>query len=137
MTNLIERLLLIGLGIFLLTFFISFAFPLINELDSYETSVGNELRECDDFISQIDAAIFLVIESPEDSVYEFITFPDNLNLSIYQTYITFEYYIEKVLIKNPKQYGVNFISRKFHDMYFSTYYLSVNWINVSISINFL
>ena len=132
----VERLLLLGLGVFLLTVFLSIAVPFLYELESYDEKLGKQLIEYNDFIEQIDGAIFALIENPSQYYNQPIKFPDNLNVSVYKNYVRYDYLLNNSVFDKNKQYGVVFNPKTYHNMVPITYRLIIYCENDTFFINF-
>ncbi len=87
MTNLLEKSLLLGFSIFLLTVFFAILTPFLEEFTEYNENEKNELGIYIEFLDEINEAVLYIIQSPEESYLQDIHYPSNLNLTFYDSFI--------------------------------------------------
>ena len=136
MTNLIEKSLIIGFGILLLLIFFPLVNPFLSLLSEFNDDYNNEMTHLEEFITQIDKGINMVIDNSELNYIQQVEYPPNLNVTFNNQYAKFDF-----LIKGQMQYKIlfynhSFIYRFFHEICPQIYLLNVSWklnlINVQI-----
>lgn len=135
MSNLLEKALLTGFGIFLLTTFLSLLTPFLGIIANFNNNKRDDLYSYSRFIDEFDCAIQEVIIDPELNYFEEIEYPVNLNITLENTYAKFYFLLGGDLQVNILEFEVIFHPRLFQDISPNTYYLSItvnlNYINVS------
>jgi len=126
MTNILEKSLLTGFGIFLLIIFLSFIAPFITSIMTFNSNDNNNLDSYISFIDEIDKGINYVIEFPENVYLQTIEYPNNFNMS-------FRDYIAKFIFKYDGtyqikilEYSVSFIEFKFENIPPQFYMLNIS-----------
>jgi hypothetical protein len=137
MTNLIEKSLLLGFSIFLLTIFSSILIPFLNEINNFNTSDKPELDSYLDFFDEIDRAVCFIIDSPDISYQNEVNYPKDLNITIFEYFIIFEFKIKNDNISHILMYNVSFINCSFHNLPPQMYLLDVSFTHPHIIVNFL
>ena len=94
MTNLIEKTLLIGFGIFITSLFLTFSIPFFGHIFNYYGIIEDDLNDYLKVINDIDDGILYIIENPNQIYQKQIYYPDNLNITLEHQYINFEYYFQ-------------------------------------------
>ena len=82
MTNLLEKALLTGFGIFILIMFVSLINPFIITLSEFNNTVKNDVERYNNLFSEGDSAILFVIENPNIIYVNEIEYPGNLNITL-------------------------------------------------------
>ncbi|MFW9829756.1 MAG: hypothetical protein ACFFEY_19435, partial [Candidatus Thorarchaeota archaeon] len=98
MTNLVEKTLLLGFGLFTLTLFASIIIPFMGEIASFNQNDKNDLELCFLLIDEIDRGINYLEINPEGIYLEVIEYPPRLNVSFYENIIKYEFNIDNHLI---------------------------------------
>ena len=93
MTNLIEKSLLLGFGIFTIMIFSSIIIPFLGTIADFNQNGRNDLETYILFINEIDQGINYVIQNQEEIYLNEIDYPPNLNTSFYVNIVKFEFFI--------------------------------------------
>ncbi|MDX1798279.1 MAG: hypothetical protein R3255_06490 [Candidatus Lokiarchaeia archaeon] len=136
MTNLIEKSLLLGFGIFTLTIFSSIVVPFLGTIAEFNQNGRNDLESYLYFINEIDQGINYVIENPNKVYLKNVNYPINLNTSFYTTIAKFEFFIEDQLCIKIKEYNESFINQNFQQIIPETYLLNISYRFTLINVNF-
>ena len=136
MTNLIEKSLLLGFGIFTLTIFSSIVVPFLGTLAEFNQNGRNELELYMYFINEIDQGINYVIQNPDEVYLKNVDYPTNLNTSFYDTIAKFEFFIDDQLCVKLKEYNEGFINQDFQQIIPETYLLNISRRLSLINVNF-
>jgi hypothetical protein len=75
MTNLLEKALLTGFGVFILIIFISLINPFILSISEFNSSIKNDVEKYNNFFNEVDTAILFVIANPEVNYLNIIEYP--------------------------------------------------------------
>ncbi len=126
MTNLIEKSLLLGFGIFTLTIFSSIVIPFLGTLAEFNQNGRNDLESYMYFINEIDQGIIYVIQNPDEDYLKKVDYPTNLNTSFYDSIAKFEFIIEEQLCAKIKEYNVGFINQVYQQIISETYLLNIS-----------
>lgn len=137
MTNLIEKSLLIGFGIFTLTIFSSILVPYLGKIAEFNQNEKNLLESYMIFIDEIDQGITYVVRNPNQKYLKNVEYPNNLNITIYDHLIKYEFVFEKKICFKVIEYNVTFINRDFHEIPPQTYLLNVSRYLSFIGIYFI
>ncbi|MFX0141951.1 MAG: hypothetical protein ACFFDN_50405 [Candidatus Hodarchaeota archaeon] len=137
MTNLIEKSLLIGFGIFTLTIFSSILVPYLGKIAEFNQNEKNLLESYMIFIDEIDQGITYVARNPNQKYLKNIEYPHNLNITIYDQLIKYEFLFEKKICFKIIEYNVTFINNAFHGIPPQTYLLNVSHYLSLIGIYFI
>lgn len=137
MTNLIEKSLLLGFSIFLLTIFSSILIPFLNEVNDFNMSDEPELDSYFNLIDEVDLAICFVIDNPDKSYQNNINYPRDLNITIFEYFVIFEFNFRNENISQILMYDVCFIDCYFHNLPPHIYLLNVSSISSQIKVNFI
>ncbi|TFG08751.1 MAG: hypothetical protein EU539_01500 [Promethearchaeota archaeon] len=116
MTNLLEKSLIIGFGIFTLIIFLSVISPFIKEIKEYEEDKEDredQNNEIIDFINKINLEINKLIDGEKKYVSEEIYYPDRLNLTFNSNYAKFEFIFDNDLDKKILYYNCEFVEKYF------------------------
>lgn len=137
MTNLIEKSLLLGFSIFLLTIFSSILIPFLNEINDFNAKDKPELDNYLDFFNEIDLAISFIIDNPDRSYQNDVSYPKDLNITVFDYFIIFEFNFRNDNISHILMYNVSFVNCFFHNLPPQMYLLNVSSTPSHIMINFL
>lgn len=137
MTNLLEKTLLLGFSIFLLTVFSAILIPFLNELTEYNEIEKNELQTYIAFLDEINEAVLYIIRNPEESYLQDIQYPSNLNLTFFDAYIISEFLIGSIIYGKTSSYNTSFHNSYFHNLPPQTYLLNVSYLLSKIIVNFI
>jgi hypothetical protein len=136
MTNLLEKALLLGFSIFLLTIFSTVLIPYLNELMEFYHRENTELDDYMNFIDKIDDVILYIIQNPEECYIQDIEYPDNLNLTFFDKNFISEFLIGGSPYSKTLTYNVSFNPCFYHNISPQTYQLNVSYPLSYIIINF-
>jgi hypothetical protein len=136
-TNLIEKSLLLGFSIFLLTIFSSILIPFLNEINDYNSSDDPKLEDYFTFIDQIDLAVCFIIDNPQKSYQNDVSYPRNLNMTIFDYFIIFEFKFRNDNISHILMYNTSFVNCYFYNFPSQVYLLNVSSQSSLIIIKFL
>jgi len=136
MTNLIEKSLLLGFSIFLLTIFSSILIPFLNELNDYNISDEPDLDNYLDLFNEIDLAVCFIIDNPDKSYQNNVDYPKDLNITIFEYFVIFEFKFRAENISHILMYNVSFSNCFFHNLPPQMYLLNVSFSS-QIIVNFL
>lgn len=126
MTNLLEKALITGFGIFVLIVFLSLAIPFFDQLNQYDNDQRNKVEIYLGFINEVDSAITKVNNNPLDDVIIAINYPDGLNLTLTYKYAKFYYLIDNLIHSIIYEYDYYFNYSNYQNMYPSSYLLKVS-----------
>jgi predicted glycosyl hydrolase (DUF1957 family) len=134
MTNLLEKALLTGFGLFILTIFVSLINPFIISISEFNSTVKNDIENYNNFFNQVDTAILFVIENPDVIYLNEIEYPRNLNVTLTEDYVKYNFLIENEMQYKIYEYVKPFISCAYINLSASRYILNIscnyNFINV-------
>jgi len=137
MTNLIEKALLIGFGIFTLTIFSSIIIPFLGAIAEFNQNGKDDLETYMFFINEVDQGINYVIQNKDKPYLKNIDYPSNLNISFYTNNAKYAFFIENQLCVKIKEYEESFINHDFYYIPPGLYFLNISYrislINVNIS----
>ena len=136
MTNLIEKSLLLGFGIFTLTIFSSIVVPFLGTIAEFNQNGRNDLESYFYFIDEIDQGINYIIENPNKIYLKNVDYPINLNTSFYNSIAKFEFFIGDQLCIKIKEYNESFINQNFQQIIPETYLLNISYRFALINVNF-
>ena len=105
MTNLLEKALLTGFGIFILLIFVSLINPFMISISEFNSTIKNDVEKYNNFFNEVDTAILFVIENP-DVIY--------LDVIEYEEYTEDGFDIVTVEA-NGKTFLVNMTFTAFHE----------------------
>jgi hypothetical protein len=137
MTNLLEKALLTGFGVFILIIFISLINPFIISISEFNSSIKNDVEKYNNFFNEVDTAILFVIANPEVNYLNIIEYPGNLNISLTEGYVKYNFLIENEVQYKIYEYVKPFISCTYINLSSSRYILNIscnsNYINVQFN----
>jgi hypothetical protein len=137
MTNLIEKSLLLGFGIFTLTIFSSLIIPFLGTIADFNQNGRNDLETYMFIINEIDQGINYVVQNQDEVYLKEIDYPSNLNTSFYMNIAKYEFFIEGQHCVKINEYNETFFNSYFHQIHPGTYlliisrYLSLIKVNIS------
>ncbi|KKM64006.1 hypothetical protein LCGC14_1505740 [marine sediment metagenome] len=137
MTNLLEKSLLIGFGILVLTIFSSIITPFLAKIVEFNENEKNDLESYMIFINEIDLAIIYVIQNPNELYLKKIEYPSNLNISFYDHFAEYEFIIDKKIYNKIFIYNKTFINSYFRGIPPQTYLLNASYHSSFIGINLI
>lgn len=136
MTNLLEKALLLGFSIFLLTVFSTILIPYLNEFVEFNKRENKELDIYMNLINKIDDAVLYVVENPEDNFIQDIEYPGNLNLTFIDVFFISEFLIGGILYSKTLSYNTSFNTCYYYNISPESYLLNVSYSLSYIIVNF-
>jgi len=108
MSNLIEKSLIVGFGVFSLIILLSVINPFLNLfLQNYQD--GNvTLENFNTLIDKIDSGVYYIMANPKSEHHNTIEFPAYMNISISRNEIRYDCKINDNIITKFKLYSINF-----------------------------
>ena len=137
MTNLLEKALLTGFGIFILIIFVSLINPFIINISEFNSTIKNDVEKYNTFFNEVDTAILFVIENSHVNYLNEIEYPRNLNVTLTEDYVKYNFLIESEIQCKIYEYVIPFISRTYNNLSSSRYILNISCNNNYINIQFL
>lgn len=136
MTNLLEKSLLLGFSILLLTIFSSLLIPFLNEIAEFNNNEKNELENYMSFFDEINYAVLFVIDNPDQSYLNNIYYPSYLNITCFDRLIIFDYRIGLQTYNKILIYNTSFYNSFYHNFYPQIYFLNISFFYSKIKICF-
>ena len=136
MTNLVEKSLLLGFSIFLLTILSSILIPFLNEINDFNTSDEPELDSYFDLFDEIDLAVCFVIDNADKCYQNRVYYPKDLNITIFECFVVFEFIFRNDTINHILMYNRSFINCFYLNLPPQIYTLNVSSISSQIIVNF-
>ncbi|MFX0104013.1 MAG: hypothetical protein ACFE75_00800 [Candidatus Hodarchaeota archaeon] len=137
MTNLVEKSLLIGFGIFTLTIFSSILVPYLGKIAEFNQNERNNLDLYMTFIDEIHQGITFVAQSPNQKYLKNIEYPNNCNITIYDHLIKYEFLVENRICIKIIEYNNTFINSYFNSIPPQTYLLNITRYLSLIKVNII
>ncbi|MHA1349220.1 MAG: hypothetical protein ACTSPZ_00120 [Promethearchaeota archaeon] len=137
MTNLLEKALLTGFGIFILIIFVSLINPFIINISEFNSTIKNDVEKYNTFFNEVDTAILFVIENSHVNYLNEIEYPRNLNVTLTEDYVKYNFLIESEMQCKIYEYVIPFISRTYNNLSSSRYILNISCNNNYINFQFL
>ena len=137
MTNLLEKALLTGFGIFILIIFVSLINPFIINISEFNSIIKNDVEKYNTFFNEVDTAILFVIENSHVNYLNEIEYPRNLNVTLTEDYVKYNFLIESEMQCKIYEYVIPFISRTYNNLSSSRYILNISCNNNYINFQFL
>jgi len=137
MTNLLEKALLTGFGIFILIIFVSLINPFIISISEFNSTIKNDVEKYNTFFNEVDAAILFVIENPDLYYLNEIEYPGNLNVTLTEVYVKYNFLIENETKNKIDEYVKPFISHTYVNLNDSRYFLNISSNNNIIDVQFI
>ena len=125
MSNLIEKSLIIGFGIFSLIIFLSLIAPFLNiSLKNYLDD-KKTIENYNDFIDKVNTGVSYVIANPRNEFRELIDFPSFMNISISKNEIRYNFKIDSNIVSKHSLYSINFFNVEYKDYPSQNYRLQI------------
>lgn len=136
MSSLIEKILIIGFGIFVASTFLSFSLPFLEQIFNYNDVVDDEFNDYLKLINDMNKGIVYIIDNPNSFYQKEIYYPDNLNITLEHYYANFHYYIQGKISEITIKYNKLLKSCQFYEILPKTYlykvYIEGNLIIIEI-----
>ena len=134
MTNLLEKTLLIGFGIFTLITFASVIIPFIDEIFNYNKNQREELNEYLEFIDEIDVSIKYISNNPSQTYIKQIFYPSKLNITFQGSSIQYHFYLGNNSNSKIMIYSEQFHFHSYQNFPSRKYNLNVSYLNSMIKV---
>ena len=116
MTNLLEKALLTALGILILISLLSLILPVWNQILNFSINYGEDYEVYSAIINELDQGITFINENPDNIYQKNINYPENLNISINEFYIKYEYILGDQLSNTIVEYQNQFLTTNFKNL---------------------
>lgn len=136
MTNLLEKALITGFGIFILTIFISMINPFIMQISEFNNTIKDDIEIYEDFFFEVDAGIKFIIENPNATFVQNIEYPRNLNVTLTGFYCKYDYVIGNKNNYKIFEYIKPFINHSYVNLSADSYILRISIVYDFIEIQF-
>ncbi len=138
MTNLLEKSLITGFGIFTLTIFFIIITPFFQNIEEYEDSKSREdtLNENLIFINEIDIAIKSIIKNFNEDYTKFIKYPREINVSFNENYVKFDFILDNTQKFKLLYYDIIFTYKFYYNFPSGTYLLNVSYRASLVNVEF-
>ena len=136
MTNLLEKALITGFGIFILTIFISMINPFIMQVSEFNNTIKDDIEIYENFFFDVDTGIKFVIENPNATYIKNIEYPRNLNVILTGFYCKYEYVIGNKSNYKIIEYIKPFINHSYVNLSANNYILSISIVYNLIEVQF-
>jgi predicted glycosyl hydrolase (DUF1957 family) len=136
MTNLLEKALLTGFGIFILTIFLSMINPFITQIYEFNGTIENDIIAYENFFNEVDIAVKFIIENPGAIYLSEIDYPKNLNVTFSDFYVKYDFLIENKLNYKIYEYNKPFINHFYRNLPSTTFILNVSCFQNFIAVIF-
>ena len=136
MTNLLEKALLTGFGIFVLTIFLSMINPFIIQISEFNGTIKNDIIAYENFFNEVDIAVKFIIENPDAIYLREIDYPKNLNVTFNDFYVKYDFLIENKLNYKIYEYNKPFINHFYRNLSTTTFILNVSCFQNFIAVYF-
>ncbi len=136
MTNLFEKSLLTGFGIFSIIIFMSFILPFFNQITSFNEKERNVINKYQLFINEIDNAILFVIQYPSEVYIKSLEYPEKLNITFQDNFVKFNFIIDNKICYKILEYSKQFYQSSYKNLLSGIYELNVSYISSLINVIF-
>lgn len=113
MTNLLEKILLTGFGILILIFFFSFINPFILQFFEVNEYYNSEITPYLKIIDEVNYGISYVHENEETQYLRTINYPEDLNITILEHNIKFQFLFNSDIKYRIYEYPIGFYSQNY------------------------
>ena len=134
MTSILEKSLLLGFSIFLLTIFSSILIPYLGEIDEFNKGRRNDKESYMLFIDEINHAILSTINTPEEPYINTVDYPSDFNITVHDYFVICEFLYENNFYDKILFYNASFYNCNFHGIPPNTYLLNVSYQTAEIFI---
>ncbi|NVM43607.1 MAG: hypothetical protein HWN79_01715 [Candidatus Lokiarchaeota archaeon] len=136
MTNLLEKALITGFGIFILTIFISMINPFIINISKFNDTINLDIEKCENFFFEVDSGIKFIIENPNATYTKNIDYPKNINITLTDFYCKYEYVIGNKIYYKIIEYTKPFIDHSYINLPANSYILRISNLYNFIEVQF-
>jgi hypothetical protein len=137
MTNLLEKSLLLGFSIFLLTIFSSILIPFLNEINDFNSREKDDLDSYMDFFDEIDSAILYIVSNQEKCYQKEIEYPSDLNITFIENFVIYEFVFGDDKFNKILVYNTSFHNCFFYNITPQIYLLNVSYAPSHIIVDFI
>jgi hypothetical protein len=136
MTNLLEKALITGFGIFILTIFLSVINPFIVQVSDLNDNINANIEKYENLFFELDTGITFIIENPNTTYTKLIEYPEKLNISLTGFYCKYEYVIGTSYNYKIIEYTKPFIDQSYNNLPADNYFLRISCTYGFIEIQF-
>ncbi|MFX0046858.1 MAG: hypothetical protein ACFE8G_01695 [Candidatus Hermodarchaeota archaeon] len=136
MTNLLEKALITGFGIFILTIFISIVNPFLVQISEFNDNFNIEIEKYETFFYEVDTGIKFNIENPNITYAKIIEYPANLNITLTEFYCKYEFVIGNEYNYKIVEYNKPFINHIYKNLPANNYILRISDVFNYIEVQF-
>ena len=108
MSNIVEKSLIVGFGVFSLIILLSVLNPFFNLFIQNYQDNNLTLENYNNLIEKIDAGVYYIMANPKKEHRDLIEFPPYMNISISKNEIRYKYKIDDRIVSKCKSYSINF-----------------------------
>jgi len=137
MTNLLEKSLLLGFSIFLLTIFSSILIPFLNEITDFNNREEDSLDSYMVLFDEIDSAVLYIINNPVKCYQKDIKYPSDLNITFIENFVIYEFVFGDDKFNKALVYNASFLNCFFHNISPQIYLLNVSCTLSHIIVDFI
>lgn len=137
MTNLLEKSLLIGFGILILTIFSSLITPFLGKIVEFNKNEKRELENYMNFINEIDQSIIFAIQNPNESYLKKIEYPSGINISFYDHFAEYAFFFAEKIYNKIFLYSKTFSKSDFRNIPSKVYTLNISYNSFFIIIKLI
>jgi len=136
MTNLLEKALITGFGIIILTIFLSTVNPFLMQISKFNDNINNDIEKYETLFFEVDTGIKFNIENPNITYVKIVEYPSNLNITLTDFYCKFEYNIGNEYNYKIIEYNKLFINHIYKNLPANSYILSISDVFSFIEVQF-
>ncbi len=136
MTNLLEKALIVGFGVFILTIFISMINPFIMQVSEFNSTIKDDIELYEDFFFDVDTGIKFIIENPNATYVKNIEYPRNLDVILTDFYCKYEYVLGNQNNYKIFEYIKPFINHSYVNLSANSYTLIISIVYNFIEVQF-
>lgn len=136
MTNLLEKALITGFGILILTIFISIVNPFLLQISEFNDNAKIDIEKYEKLFFEVDTGIRFNIENPNITYVKIIEYPTNLNITLTDFYCKYEYNIGNEYNYKIVEYNKPFINHIYKSLPTNSYILSISDVFSFIEVQF-
>ena len=125
MTNLIEKSLITGFGIFILIIFFILISPFFNQAKEFNDNDKDDIDNYMDFVEQLDNAILSVIENPNIPYKDYIQCYENLDVIIVGKQVKFYFKLNNEPYYKILEYKIFFYNYTYDYLISEIYFLKI------------
>ncbi len=127
MTNLLEKVLLTGFGIFTILVFLSIVFPFLNTVIDFQVNTAPKFEKYNNFIEEIDDGIHFVLNNTDEVYLSTVSYPEGLNITFNDHKADFEYMIDGQIYQRSINYSSPLVYKNFNNFPSKSYLLNISF----------